>query len=202
MKKLVSVIVALTAISSSIAQVHTGIHLIDTSFNLSDGSTAITTSTPLLEVRWGTYAGSVFTPVGGVSAITENAGFLGDPFGDGFLTVEATLAYANNTVIAAGTPLALAITSIADDGNYSSSASQVILTDSSWVVPTFDAFAATALEAVFSASTVAVRGQYVFSAVGNDTLNFQSTVIPEPSTYAALAGVAVLGLAALRRRRA
>ena len=202
MKKLASILVALAAISSAMAQVRTGIHIIDTSFSLSDGSTAITTSTPLLEVRWGTFSGGVFAPVGGNTAISENAGYLGDSFGDGFLTVEATLAYATNNVIAAGTPLALAITSIADDGVYSSSAPQVILTDSSWVVPTFDAFAPLALEAIFSSSTTAVRGQYVFSSTGNDTLNFQSSAIPEPSTFAALAGVAVLGLAALRRRRA
>jgi len=35
---------------------------------------------------------------------------------------------------------------------------------------------------------------------GNEIINIAA--VPEPSTYAALAGVAVLGLAALRRRRA
>lgn len=35
-----------------------------------------------------------------------------------------------------------------------------------------------------------------------DNLSFTTTAVPEPSAYAALAGVAILGFAALRRRRA
>ncbi|CAM2815436.1 PEP-CTERM sorting domain-containing protein [Rariglobus hedericola] len=36
--------------------------------------------------------------------------------------------------------------------------------------------------------------------VGMDNLNIATSAVPEPSTYAALAGIAVLGLATLRRR--
>lgn len=36
--------------------------------------------------------------------------------------------------------------------------------------------------------------------VGMDNLNIVTSAVPEPSTYAALAGIAVLGLATLRRR--
>ncbi|MBC8011795.1 MAG: PEP-CTERM sorting domain-containing protein, partial [Burkholderiales bacterium] len=44
---------------------------------------------------------------------------------------------------------------------------------------------------------------YGSGAGGDITLNWTAgSAIPEPSTFAALAGVAALGLAALRRRRA
>jgi len=71
-----------------------------------------------------------------------------------------------------------------------------IYTDASWVVPadgTNWSFGPTA-------------GAGVFKQLGTTASPaFTKTVasaVPEPSTYAALAGVAVLGLAALRRRRA
>jgi len=70
-----------------------------------------------------------------------------------------------------------------------------IYTNSSWVVP------ADGQTVNFAAS-----GSGTFLQLGTTaTPAFTKTVaspVPEPSTYAALAGVAVLGLAALRRRRA
>ncbi|MDO8540710.1 MAG: PEP-CTERM sorting domain-containing protein [Opitutaceae bacterium] len=45
-------------------------------------------------------------------------------------------------------------------------------------------------------------GTWSLAAAGNDlNLNFTASAIPEPSTYAAIAGVAALALAAWRRRR-
>jgi len=50
----------------------------------------------------------------------------------------------------------------------------------------------------------ALEGQTAPTAAGNtrfDNVQFTATAIPEPSTYAALLGVVVLGAVALRRRR-
>jgi hypothetical protein len=53
----------------------------------------------------------------------------------------------------------------------------------------------------FSASTTAVKGSFTFASgaegAGIDTISF----VPEPSTYAAIGGMAVLGVALLRRRK-
>ena len=68
-------------------------------------------------------------------------------------------------------------------------------TDASWVIP------ADGSTVSFPFETVAIGGSLPDSA-GVASLTIAGSVIPEPSTYAALAGVAVLGLAALRRRRA
>jgi hypothetical protein len=70
-----------------------------------------------------------------------------------------------------------------------------IFTDPTWVVPS-DGFTIT-----FSNTTAGSFAQLGTTATPAFTKTVVSAV-PEPSTYAALAGVAVLGLAALRRRRA
>jgi hypothetical protein len=146
------------------------------------------------EVKWGTVSGSVFTPLFGNAINDNNVGYyVGSSTGP---EITVSLNQADNTVLTVGAPLALSFTLIADDGVYSPSARQIVLTDPSWTVPTFTLTSAD-IDTFTPSTTVVGPGSYSFNG-GNEIIS----VIPEPSTYAALAGVAVLGLAALRRRRA
>jgi hypothetical protein len=172
------------------------------SFNLYDDTFSIlingTAATGSLEATWGTFSAGVFTPLAGIAS--GYADLAGPELSAGFSGPD-------NTVFAANVSPALAILSAADGTAYSASIPQIVLTDSSWVVSTFT-LTGPDLTFEFSAGTVAnqvngVASSFTFGATGNDVITIgSSTIIPEPSTYAALAGVAVLGLAALRRRRA
>jgi hypothetical protein len=171
----------------------------DDSFDLKLGSSALTS---LYESKFGTWnAGtSTFTPLLGNAAISANAGYADAT--PGALEWAITLSQNNNNNITAGVQLAVVIFNAADDTSYASAnhAQEAVLTDPSWLAPTFTPGTPSSLTYGFTASTTAVRGQFTYSAAGKDVVNLSS--VPEPSTYAALAGVAVLGLAALRRRRA
>jgi hypothetical protein len=148
------------------------------------------------EVKWGTVSGSVFTPLFGNAINDNNVGYyVGSSTGP---EITVSLNQADNTVLTVGAPLALSFTLIADDGVYSSSADQIVLTDPSWTVPTFTLTSAD-IDTFTASTTVVGPGSFSFNG-GNEIINI--VAVPEPSTYAALAGVAVLGLAALRRRRA
>jgi hypothetical protein len=72
-----------------------------------------------------------------------------------------------------------------------------IYTDPSWVIP---ADGQTVNFAATGSGTFLQLGTTATPAFTKSVAS--TTVIPEPSTYSALAGVAVLGLAGLRRRRA
>ena len=162
----------------------------DGDYSFFNGASQITTGS--YEVRWGTFAAGVFTPIGGLSSTSVNAGYndLSSP------EIIAQLSLGNNTLIAAGTQLSLNLTLLADDAAYVASANEVILTDSTWVAPTFQ-LSGPRTDVVFTANTTALKGNYSYNG-GNEIFS----TVPEPSTFAALAGVSVLGLAALRRRRA
>jgi len=102
-------------------------------------------------------------------------------------------------VYAPGTLLALAI--FTDNGaadrqasNYVSTWARAILTDASWVSPTF-ANNANNVDFFFTANTTAVVGSYSFNG-GNEVI----TLVPEPST-ASLMMIGAAGLVALRRLR-
>ena len=102
-------------------------------------------------------------------------------------------------VYAPGTLLALAI--FTDNGaadrqaaNYVSTWARAILTDSSWLTPTF-ANNANSVDYTFSANTTAVVGSFSFNG-GNEVI----TLVPEPST-GALMMIGAAGLVALRRLR-
>lgn len=72
---------------------------------------------------------------------------------------------------------------------------------------TSSTFSTETLNAIFANEANAVtslilRGTLTGSGTSNiDNIQINATVVPEPSTYAAMAGVAVLGFVALRRRR-
>ncbi|MCC5842269.1 MAG: PEP-CTERM sorting domain-containing protein [Opitutales bacterium] len=57
---------------------------------------------------------------------------------------------------------------------------------------------------LFGTASIVASNEAQFSgfAIGNTSGGFGVTVIPEPGTYAALAGLLMLGLALLRRCRA
>ena len=184
---------------AAFAQNFNGVSLLDSTFSLLNGATAITSGTT--DARWGTWnAGtSTFTPFYGVAYSASNDGYAGDPFGS--FEISLTLGAGDNTTIASGSALAVSISLREYQSDYSATATEVILTDSAWTAPLFSLAAENSKELFFSADTTAVKGSFTFNG-GNEVINLSSSVIPEPSTYAALAGVAVLGLAALRRRRA
>ena len=167
------------------------VSIYDDSFSLFNGATQITTGT--YNVLWGTFTGGAFTPLLGVAPSDDNSAYIDVASPE----LSATFTQTNNSNITAGSQFALAITLLADNTDYVSSLNEVILTDTSWTAPTFVFLADPIISFELTNSTTALKGSYSFNG-GNQVL----TIIPEPSTYAALAGVAVLGLAALRRRRA
>jgi len=156
-----------------------------------NGATAVTTG--VFDVRWGTFTGSTFVPFYGAVASTSNDGYIGNPFGD--FELFSTLNASDNSVAIAGTQMYLAVTILPDNTNYISSINEAVLTDTSWIVPTLT-LVGNPLDLFLTANTVAVKGFFNF----NPTLS-TITAIPEPSSFAAFAGLAVLGLVGSRRRR-
>ena len=169
------------------------VSLYDDSFSFFNGNTEITSGT--YNVLWGTYSSGSFTPLLGVAPSDDNSGYMDISGINQELT--ATLAQSNNNNIAAGAQLALAITLQADNTNYDPLPLKVVLTDPTWVAPTFVFLSDPIISVELTNSTTALSGVYSYNG-GNEILS----TVPEPSTFAALAGVSVLGLAALRRRRA
>jgi len=122
-----------------------------------------------------------------------------------------TLNQTSNSTYAAGTPVALAIFAsnsadsqalnwslTANGAKQSSIVAWAVLTDSSWVIPTF-ANNAVPVDVTFTANTQAVLGSFSGGAAGG--LGTQTiTMIPEPSS-ASLLALGVAGLVALRARR-
>lgn len=195
MKKL-TLIAALVAAPVVASAANNQVFIFDDTFSAVMGTSAITDDSPDYEVLWGTFDGSVFSPVGGIAHSGDNDGYLGNPFG--FFELSAVLAQANNNSLAVGTQLYLALTSVLDGADYASSQFEAVLTDPSWLTPAFDAFASDGLEFSFTAQTSAVKGLFAYNG-GNEIITLG--VIPEPSSFAAFAGLVVLGAVATRRRR-
>jgi len=122
-----------------------------------------------------------------------------------------TLNQTSNTTYAAGTSMALAIFAsnsvdsqalnwslTANGAKQASIVAWAVLTDSTWVAPTF-ANNALPVDVTFTANTQAVLGSFsggAASGLGTQTI----TMIPEPSS-ASLLALGVAGLVALRARR-
>lgn len=166
--------------------------LTDFSFSLFNGDVQVADAT--LDVRWGTYSGGVFTPFLSAAYNDNNTGYadLSSP------ELSVSLTQGDNVAVPAGTVLALAITNFDFGTTYTPSEFEVILTDPTWVAPTFALVGLPDLDLTLTSNTTALKGQYSFNG-GNEILNLQA--IPEPSAFAALAGLAVLGGVATRRRR-
>jgi hypothetical protein len=197
MKNIIKFAVIAFAPIAAFAQNFNGVTVVDSTFSLLNGATAVTTGTT--DARFGIWNSgtSTFTPFYGTVYSASNDGYAGDPFGS--FEIFLTLGAGDNTTIASGSALAVSISLRPYQSNYEATATEAILIDSGWTAPLFSLSAENSKEYFFTANTTAVKGQYSFNG-GNEIINL--TAVPEPSTYAALAGVAVLGLAALRRRRA
>ena len=149
----------------------------------------------VIAARWGTYSGGVFTQLLGNSYnALSNSGYV--DFSGPELSVYLT--QSDNTNVTAGTQLALALIDISENANYSVGAAKVVLVDTNWVVPTFVG-TSTSVTYSFSASTSAVVGSFNYNG-GNEQMALVSAV-PEPATWAALAGLASLGFCCWRKRR-
>lgn len=145
------------------------------------------------EVRWGTFTSGVFSPYFGAAAVDANDGYIGNLFGAFELT--ATLSAVDNTVVPQGSQLFLSVTFLADNSTYRVTSDEIVLTDPSWLVPSL-VLVGDPIAFSFTPSTSAVKGVFSFSPAGSTI-----SAIPEPSSFAAIAGLSVLGLVAARRRR-
>ena len=150
----------------------------------------------ILSGRWGTWdsLNSVFTQ----AVTTGNNGYvdLSTP------ELSITLNQLNNTVYTAGTALALAIftdgSADAQTLNWGGTVTRAaVLTDASWVAPTFGNNA-NPVDWVFTINTAAVKGTFSYNA-GNQLIGLAT--VPEPTTWALLAGSLTMVMVFRRRSR-
>lgn len=191
--------IALMSIALSSASKAGSVGFYDSAFVMKDGATTITSTSPI-DALFGTYSGSVFTPyITSVGAGNPNSGYVDTT--PAAVEFAVNLSQNNNTLVTAGTQMYICISDRAGGSNYVSATKEVVLTDPSWLVPSFTVGTPSGLTYYFSASTTAVKGSFTFASgaegAGIDTISF----VPEPSTYAAIGGMAVLGVALLRRRK-
>lgn len=171
----------------------TSINLYDENYSLFNGDTKLDTG--LFDVRWGSYDNGVFTPFLSFDYNENNTGYIDIESPE----LLVTLTQGDNNVVAAGLQLAISISLREFGTTYESSPLEIILTDPQWIAPTF-VLVGSNLTVYFSESTVALKGSYSYNG-GNEVLNFVGSAIPEPSAFAAIAGLGILGFAATRRKR-
>jgi hypothetical protein len=166
------------------------------------------TSTPVtdtISASWGTYSGGVFTPLFGATQSTINSGYFDAPENELFVG----LTQSDNTLLAAGTAMFVSIFNVPGGSGTStwfSSAEQIVLSDPTWIAPTFT-LATPELTWTLGSSTVAMSLAQFGGSTGTYSFNDgapQVTLVPEPSTYAllGLASLALGGYAMRRRNRA
>jgi hypothetical protein len=159
----------------------------------------VTLTSGTLSAMWGSYSAGVFTPFVNPTPGEQNLGYV-DVAAKEFA---ATLALPSNTLLAAGTPMFLAVYNLEFGSTYhgqtlgANTVASAVLTDAAWIAPTFTLLGPEITWAL-GTSTSAVFGSYSFNA-GANTLGL--VAIPEPSTYALIFGAGVLGLVMFRRFR-
>lgn len=179
--------------------VHAGsITVYDEVFQLKYNGVTVTTGS--YEIVWGTYSTGVFTPYLGNANNSDNSGYADVTIPE--LSVSFSAASNVNAVV--GSTAAMAILYAADNAPYSVSTPQIILTDPSWTVPAFS-LTGPDLDFSFTSNTTAYNvgafaSTFSYNA-GNEIINIATAAIPEPSSFAALAGLAMLGFAGMRKRR-
>jgi hypothetical protein len=175
-----------------------------------DISAHLPNSTPVtstISAMWGSYSAGTFTPFFSSTQSAANTGYLDGAGAE----LSVVLVQSDNNVIAVGTPMFVSIFNVpggAGTSTWTSGAEQIVLSDPAWLAPTFTL---TTPELFFdvTASTAAMALGQFGGATGTYNFNGGSppaslTLIPEPSSYAllGLAGLALGGYAARRRRRA
>ena len=191
-KTILAGLLALAAISASQAGTFS---IYSDTLNISGISTNIS-------ALWGSYSSGVFTPLlTSTPTVGLNTGFY-----DGTATtkeLDVTLSQNNNNTILAGASLYLSIYNLPEGSTYSATANQIVLSDPTWIAPTFGISSSSSPE--LTANTVVnnlsgfTGGSYSYNA-GNPLISLSA--VPEPSTYALLAIGAVGLFFSFRRRKA
>lgn len=131
---------------------------------------------------------------------TVHTGFMEVNLSPDFFELSVVLSQIDNTNFSVGEQFSLAIFTDGSgdaqtlDWSNGSFVDFIIVTDPSWLIPTFSNNPAT-LTYDFSSNTTAVVGNFDWNA-GSPIL----TAVPEPSTYAAIVGLIALALVGYRRR--
>lgn len=187
MKNILSMALGLLAVSTLTAGTYDfygeGISLFSEGDAVTSGSYA---------VRFGTYEEGVFTPYLGSSYNAANTGFISADDGEMY----GTLTQSDNSNVPAFSQMYLSVSLISETSDYDFSAPQAILTDSTWLAPTFTLTSQNSFE--FTSGTTAVVGAFDYNE-GAPVISVAA--VPEPAAAAALLGVAAIGICGLRRRR-
>jgi len=176
--------------------------LSDTNFSLTLDGVAVPAG--LYEVRWGTFSAGSFAPLFSLTNTIENGAYLdaGTP------ELLATFSASDNVATGPfGSSLALSLSLLPDDSSYAlaTALNSIVLIDPLWIAGTFTLLGPELIYNFSASTTVALLTGQIPSMTtfnfngGNELINISA--IPEPSSFAAFAGLAVLGLVASRRRR-
>jgi len=196
--KLIS-LASITAVSSVFAG---GLALSDTDFTFNINGVPLAPG--VYEARFGTVTSGVFTPYFGTEVNANSSGYF--DMGVATREIQGGVNTSNNSVVNIGTQVAYSMSTLPDDSSYATvgASNSVVITDPSWIVSLFT-FTSEDQSFVLTSNTsvLLLSGQNPATSIafnnGNEIINL--VTVPEPSTYAVVAGIAVLGLASIRRRR-
>lgn len=194
LKQSIASLLFTSSVSVLSAQI-SGVNIFDDTIAFFNNAAPVTTG--VFDARWGTFSGDTFTPYYGSVSTPSNDGYIGDPFGA--LELFSSLTASDNSVAVTGTQMFLVVTLNSYQAEYFSTFDEVVLTDPSWIVPPL-ALVGNPVDYFLTPATTAVKGGFAFNPSGS-VITISSTVIPEPSSVAALAGISVLGMVMSRRRR-
>jgi hypothetical protein len=194
---------AIAVLSGPTVALAGSVTLEDFDFSLAGPSGSPITST--VSAMWGTFSSGVFTPLLGNTQQNNNTGYV-----DGSAPELAVVfTQPNNNNIIAGANLFVSIFDVPGGegtSTWTSTTPQIVLGDPSWTAPTFQ-LTTPNLTFELTANTTAQPLAAFGGSTGTYSYNGgteQMQLVPEPSTYAllSLAGLALGGYAARRRRRA